>query len=172
MKRVISLSMYYGIAQYLPKSTSFGGVLSMKFRYLLARNTFKKCGKNVNLENKAYFGSGSNLEIGDNSGIGTRCELYGKVIIGKDVMMAPEVIILTRNHKFSRTDVPMRLQGMNKEKKVIIGDDVWIGTRVIIMPGVRIGKGSIIAAGSIVTKNVLPYSIVGGVPAKLIKSRK
>jgi maltose O-acetyltransferase len=148
------------------------GKQSKYIREFLAKKIFLKCGHDINLENKAYFGTGKNISIGNYSGIGTKCELYGKITIGNDVMMAPEVIILTRNHKFNRTDIPMRIQGMDTEKPVIIEDDVWIGTRTIIMPGVKIGRGSIIAAGSIVTKNISSYSIVGGIPAKLIKKRK
>jgi maltose O-acetyltransferase len=172
MNRKISLVIYYLFTQYLPKSVLSPGGLSKKIRGYLAKGIFKKCGKNVNLENRAYFGTGENTEIGDNSSIGTSCQLYGPVLIGKDVMMSPEVIILTRNHKHNRLDIPIRLQGMEEEKKVIIEDDVWIGTRVIILPGVRIGKGSIVAAGSVVTKDIPKYSIVGGVPAKTIKTRK
>jgi maltose O-acetyltransferase len=172
MIKYIYLASYYGFAQYLPHSLLPFGKISQKIRRILAKSIFKKCGKNVNLENKAFFGKGDLIEIGDNSGIGTRCELYGKIKIGKDVMIASEVIILTRNHKFHRTDIPMILQGMDEEQPVIIEDDVWIGIRAIIMPGVKIGKGSIIAAGSVVTKNIGEYSIVGGVPAKLIRKRK
>lgn len=172
MMRRLCLAMYYGFAQYLPKSTSLFGGAFKSIRRMLAKGIFLRCGRNVNLENKAYFGTGKNISIGDNSGISTRCELYGTITIGKDVMMAPEVIIFTWNHKFDRTDIPMRLQGLGKVEPVVIEDDVWIGQRVIIMPGVTVGKGSIIAAGSVVTKSVDRYSIVGGVPAKLIKKRK
>jgi len=175
MKRIyrrLCLIVYYGLAQYLPKSTFTLGNISKKIRGKLARHIFKSTGKNITLEDGAYFGKGDRITIGDNSGIGTKCQLYGKITIGKDVLMAPEVIILTRNHKHNKTDVPMRIQGFEDEKEVIIEDDVWIGTRAIIMPGVRIGKGSIVGAGSVVTKNVEPYSIVGGVPAKELKKRK
>lgn len=66
----------------------------------------------------------------------------------------------------------MNLQGMSKEHPVLIEDDVWIGANVIILPGVKISKGSIIGAGSVVTKNVPEYAIVGGNPARVIKYRK
>ena len=86
--------------------------------------------------------------------------------------MGPECIIYTRNHAFSRTDIPMREQGFSEEKPVYIGDDVWIGGRVTILPGVHIGKGAIVGAGAVVTKDVPEYSIVGGNPAKIIRFRK
>lgn len=85
-------------------------------------------------------------------------------------MMGTDVTVITRNHRFDRTDVPMMKQGFEDEKPVYIGDDVWIGDRVIILPGVHIGNRCIIAAGSVVTKDVAPYTVVGGVPAHFIKS--
>ena len=85
--------------------------------------------------------------------------------------MGPEVLIMTSSHKFDRIDIPMCEQGDMSPKKVVIGSDVWIGARVIILPGVQIGSGSIIGAGAVVTKDIPPFSVVGGVPAKVIKSR-
>ena len=86
-------------------------------------------------------------------------------------MMGTDVTVITRNHKHERTDIPMRLQGFEEEKPVYIGNDVWLGDRVTLMPGVHIGNGCIVAAGSVVTKDVPDYSIVGGVPARVIRSR-
>ena len=93
-------------------------------------------------------------------------------IIDKYVMMAPEVYIIDNNHITKDTNKPMCFQGKTENKATQIGDDCWIGARVMIMPGRTIGDGTIVAAGSIVTKDVQPYSIVGGNPAKLIKKRK
>ncbi len=87
-------------------------------------------------------------------------------------MMGPDVVIFTMNHRADRTDIHMGAQGMTEKRKVIIGNDVWIGQRVMIMPGVTIGDGCIIAAGAVVTKDIPPYSIAGGVPARVLKSRK
>ena len=86
-------------------------------------------------------------------------------------MMGPEVIIYTSGHKFDRTDIPMIDQGFTETEPVVIGNDVWIGRRVIIMLGVNIGDGCILGAGAVVTKDVPAYSVVGGVPARIIKSR-
>lgn len=86
-------------------------------------------------------------------------------------MMGTDVTVITRNHRFDRTDVPMMKQGFEDEKPVYIGDDVWIGDRVIILPGVHVGNGCVIAAGSVVTKDVPRYTVVGGVPAKVIRER-
>ena len=130
-----------------------------------------KCkSKNINIQCNCYFDN--NVQIGNNSGIGKNCTVYGPCIIGNNVMMGPNCDIITRNHNFSSIDIPMIEQGFSETKKVIIGDDVWIGCRTIILPGVCIGKGSIIGAGSVVTKDVEPYSVVAGCPAKIIKKRK
>lgn len=94
----------------------------------------------------------------------------GCIKIGNDVFIAPNVVIRASNHSFQRTDLPMRLQG-HTAGVIVIEDDVWIAANSVIVPNVRIGKGSIIAAGSVVTQDIPPYSIVGGVPAKIIRSR-
>ena len=86
--------------------------------------------------------------------------------------MGPEVIIYTQNHSYSKKSVLIRNQGYDDYKKVVIEDDVWIGRRAMIMPGSHIGKGAVIAAGSVVSGNVPEYAVVGGVPAKVIKYRK
>lgn len=86
-------------------------------------------------------------------------------------MMGPDVTILTHTHNIERTDIPMGQQGM-RVAEVVIGNDVWIGMRVVIMPGVKIGNGAVIGSCAVVTKDVSAFAIVGGVPAKIIKYRK
>ncbi len=86
-------------------------------------------------------------------------------------MMGPEVMIFTSNHRFDRIDIPMICQEREEPKKVVIGDDVWIGARVIILSGVRVGNGVVIGAGSVVTHDVPDYAVVCGVPAKVIRYR-
>lgn len=86
--------------------------------------------------------------------------------------MGPDVVILPSLHRSESVTQPMRTQGVIHFPPFHIDDDVWIGTRAIIMPGVTIGKGAIIGAGAVVTKDVPPYAIVVGAPAKIIKYRK
>ena len=116
---------------------------------------------------------GVGLEIGNNVGIAQNCfiQVRGKVVIGSNIMFAPNVSIFSENHNFSSVEVPIIEQGTSR-LGVVIEDDVWLGTRSVILDGVRIGRGSIVAAGSIVNKDVPPYSIVAGIPAKVIKKRK
>ncbi len=116
---------------------------------------------------------GEGLTIGNNVGIAQNCfiQVRGEVIIEDNVIFGPNVSIFSENHNFDDPDLPVNVQGENR-KGVKIESGVWIGTRSIILDGVTVGKNSIVAAGSVVNKDVLPYSIVGGVPAKLIKMRK
>lgn len=92
------------------------------------------------------------------------------ITIGSDVMIAQTATIRDTDHAFQRTNRPMLEQGI-VTSPVVIEDDVWIGHGATILKGVRIGRGSIVAAGAVVTKDVPPFSIVGGIPAKIIKSR-
>ena len=169
--RIVCLIIYYGLVRHLPASTNRYTRWARVLRRFFCRPLFKSAGRNINIEKGASFGNGSKIELGDNSGIGINCMIIGPVMIGKDVMMASEVIILTANHTFDRLDIPMRLQGARDVKPVRIGDDVWIGMRSIILPGVQIGRGAVIGAGAVVTKDVPEYAVVGGNPAKVIKFR-
>lgn len=170
-KKILCLFLYYGIAQYLPKSNTLfnmGGVI----RYRLCKHIFKKCGRNVNIERKAFFASGLDIEIGDYSGIGINAHIPNGTIIGNYVMMGPNCFILDVNHCTEDTKKPMCMQGMTDKKITRIGNDVWIGRDVRMTSGRTISDGSIIAMGSVLTKDFPPYSVVGGNPAKLIKTRK
>jgi maltose O-acetyltransferase len=170
--KAIALAAYYLLARYLPVSTHKFGRWAQLVRRFICRRIFKYAGKKINIEKGAYFGDGSEIEIGDYSAIGVNCQTCGPIKIGNDVMMGPDVIILTQHHKFDRLDIPMWQQSHYPSEPVVIGDDVWIGTSVIFLPGVKIGKGAIIGAGAVVTKDVPEYAIVGGNPAKVIKFRK
>ncbi|MCF2659702.1 CatB-related O-acetyltransferase [Parabacteroides distasonis] len=170
-QKLICLAAYYGFARYLPASTSPITHWARMIRRAVCRHLFDYCGDKVNVEKGAYFATGGGVSIGFGSGLGVNCLVHGPLIIGEKVMMGPDVVILTHTHNIDRTDIPMGDQG-SRVAKVIIGNDVWIGMRSIIMPGVRIGNGAVIGAGAVVTKDVPDYAIVGGVPARVIKYRK
>ncbi|MCH7397728.1 acyltransferase [Belliella sp. DSM 107340] len=116
--------------------------------------------------------AGIGLKVGNNSSIGPYSYIgcSGYIEIGDNVMMSPRVSIYSENHNFSDVDLPMIDQGVTRSF-VKIENDCWIAANSIILAGVTVGKGSIVAAGSVVTKDVPPFSIVGGNPAKIIKSR-
>ena len=115
---------------------------------------------------------GEGLKMGDHSNIGAYSYIgcSGFIEIGNRVMMGPRVNLLAENHNFERTDIPIKAQGVRRSF-IAIGDDCWLGANCTILAGVTIGQGSIVAAGAVVTSDVPPFSIVGGVPARLIKSR-
>lgn len=169
VKLLIGRILYLG-ASRLPESFSWINIGQKQIRAFCGKLILAKCGKKVNIEKGASFPS--SVELGDYSGIGVRAQINGKVIIGKNVMMGPDVCIYVINHAFDRTDIPMNMQGFAPEKPVIIEDDVWIGARVIILPGVHIGIGAVIGAGAVVTKDVPDYAVVGGNPARILKMRQ
>ena len=106
--------------------------------------------------------------IGDHTRVGLHNTVIGPVTIGSHVNLAQGITITALNHNFSETGRRIDEQGIST-KHVIIEDDVWIGANAVILPGVRIGTHSVVAAGAIVTKDVPSHSLVAGVPAKVIK---
>lgn len=127
-------------------------------------------GKNVNIANGVLFGRGSKVTIGDNSGIGesSRLVCMAEIIIGRDVMIAPEVMILTGGHRYDIPGLLLREQAI-LVAPVTIGNDCWIGARAILLPGISICDRVIIAAGSVVTKSVTESGVYGGNPARKIR---
>jgi len=115
---------------------------------------------------------GQGLRIGNNVGISENCHIQvrGNVVIGDNVIFGPNVSIFSENHIFKNPDLPINIQGESRIG-VNIGNGVWIGSGSKILDGVTVGENTIIAAGSVVVKDVPPFSIVGGIPAKVLKSR-
>jgi len=112
------------------------------------------------------------IEIGGNCSINPFTIIYGHggTKIGNNVLIAAHTVIIPSNHNFDSLENPIYLQG-NTSLGITIEDDVWIGAGCKILDGVTIGQGAVVAAGAVVNRNVEPYSVVGGVPAKLIKKR-
>ena len=159
--------LYYSFARFLPKSTApVVGKLSLRIRRGICKRLFKKdathqC-EDLNVEQGAYFGSGKNFK-----------SLNRVVTIDDYLMMGEDVLFLGGGHSFERTDVPIGYGGNISSTPLHIAGDVWIGARAIVLPGCkRIGHGSIIGAGAVVTKDVPDLAVVGGNPAKVMKYRK
>lgn len=116
---------------------------------------------------------GEGLVVGDYVGVSEACfiQVRGTVRIGSHVMMGPGVRIFSENHTVGVTD-KLLIEQPTIRKGVCIEDDIWIGSGATILDGVTVGRGSVIGAGSIVTRDIPPYSVVAGVPAKIIKKRK
>ena len=170
VQQKICQGLYILIGRHLPKTKNGEDGVFERIRASLVKGYIDSCGKRVNIQPKATIAK--RISLGDYSGIGYKCVVQGNVSIGTHVMMGPEVYIYTQNHSFDRIDIAMDQQGFAEEKPVVIGDDVWIGSRVTILPGVTIGNGSVIGAAAVVTKDVPAYSVVAGNPARVIRSRK
>lgn len=115
---------------------------------------------------------GGSIKIGERCSINPFCVIYGHggVVIGNDVLIAAHTVIIPSNHNFDDTSRTIMSQG-NTSKGIIIEDDVWIGSGCKILDGVTIGKGSVIGAGSVVTRSIEPFSIAVGVPARIVRKR-
>jgi maltose O-acetyltransferase len=172
LTKILALFAYKIFLVWLPASTTpIIGKTIRSLRYLCCKHIFLYCGKNVNIERRANFGTGFRLKIGNNSGLGINCRVPGNIEIGENVMMGPECYILSNNHAFARVDIPMIEQNHTKEKKTVIEDDVWIGRQVIFTAGRTVRKGSIIGAGCVLCKDFPEYSVIGGNPSQLIRKR-
>ena len=159
-------------------------------RYVVFKSQFASCGKSVNIQSGVTIWDLNNISLGDSVNIMANSYIYandngklkigsnfsanngvyigaafGETVIGDNVCVGPYT-----DHAHFSVDIPMREQG-HIGGKIIIEDDVWIGANCTVLKNVRIGKGSIVAAGCVVTKDVEPYTIVGGVPNKFIKKR-
>nr|WP_070328418.1 acyltransferase [Exiguobacterium aurantiacum] len=169
LKMKVNYLLYHYFAKKLPPSNIQPNIGQKKIRYFFAKSLISHMGKNVNIEQGSVFTR--DLIIGDNSGLGINSKVTRGVEIGDNVLMGPNCFLCTESHEFERTDIPIIQQGFKDVKSIKIKNDVWIGQNVIILPGVTIEKGCIIGAGSVVTKNIPEFSIVGGNPAKIIKKR-
>ena len=169
VKRKIGSLLYALIGKHMPPSWGGLRIGQKAFRRFCGKLMLAECGRDVNIECGAMISP--KVTLGDRSGIGVNAKLYGEVHIGNCVMMGSDVTMITRNHRFDRTDIPMMDQGFQEEKPIYIDDDVWIGDRVVILAGVHVGRGCIIGAGSVVTGDIPPCSIAVGVPARVIRKR-
>jgi acetyltransferase-like isoleucine patch superfamily enzyme len=117
---------------------------------------------------------GSPVVIGENTQVNPFTVMYNRtgIYIGKDVMIAPHCMIASGNHNFKQLGKPMISAGGYSRGPIVIEDDVWIGANSTITDGVRIGQGAVVGANCVVTRDVKPYDIVVGVPARVIGSRK
>ena len=181
---------------YISITSSIPTEIGIRLRAVAYRPLFKKCGRNLRVDSGVtilgfenislgdnisimknsyiYAHDGGELTIGDNFTLNSNSQLgasFGKIIIGSDCAIAPNCILRASNHRFDNPDIPFRKQG-HTYGEIILEDDIWIASNCVITPDTVIGKSSIIGAGSVVTKDIEPYSIVGGVPAKLIRKRK
>jgi maltose O-acetyltransferase len=146
--------------------------LTSELRAIYWRTQFKYLGENSRISHKVKVQNAENITLGRDTHITNNVILngIGGIEIGNDVLVGYETIIMTSGRKFSSLDIPIRKQG-SELKKVVIGNDVWLGTRVIVLPGVTVGDGAVIGSGAVITKDIPPYSVAVGVPARVVRKR-
>jgi maltose O-acetyltransferase len=172
MKKLIRYILYFlyiAIFRHTPEDYRPYALFFPWIRNVLAKGFLERAGDNIRIKSGGDFPPF--IKIGNNSELGTRCVIQSGAEIGNDVIMGPDVKIYTKNHNFGSLEHPIRTQGESNIQPVIIGNDVWIGANVIILPGRKIGNHTILAAGAVITKDVPDHAIVGGNPAKVIKMR-
>ena len=145
----------------------------------IKKSSFESCGKNVSVGRNTLFSGAENISVGNSVSIGSNAVFLttrAKIKIGDQVMMGPGVTLVTGDHRIDIVGKYMD-EVTDAEKRpeddmdiVMLGDN-WIGANAVVLKGVTLGKGSVVSAGAVVTKDVPSYAIVGGVPAKIIKMR-
>lgn len=168
----IACVLYVIIAKRLP---SVGCRISKLFSglrvWLLKTWIFEKTGIGISVGDGVFFSGNKSIRCNDHVCFGEGCRIYagGGITIGSHVMISPYVTMITANHRYTTQFSPE--SHSDEFKPIWIKDDVWIGERALILPGVTIGRGSIVGAGAVVTKDVPDHAVVGGNPAKVLKLR-
>lgn len=162
-----ALALQRQAAKALCQQLNQQGPLPFKAHQGVARQLFGKLGS-CYIEPNFYCDYGYNIELGRNFYANHNCIILdaGKVSMGDDVLLGPAVQIYTVTHPLN---AKQRKTGLEQAKAIVIGNSVWIGGGAIILPGLRIGEGAVIAAGAVVTKDVPAYTLVAGTPATVIK---
>lgn len=169
--RALALVLYYVLASRLPASEFPLGAVWQRARAACCRRFLAGAGEDINVEPKVYLASGRHVTLGSGSGFGRGSRIYGAEV-GRDVMVAPEVVMLARNHAWDDLGRPISEQGEGPLAVPVIEDGAWIGERAMILPGRRIGRGAIVGAGAVVSRDVEPFAIVAGNPARPVGHRR
>ena len=171
MFRKISYALYYSFFFHLPHSRYVGLMNRWRVWYVSKVLKLMPYDKRSVIEPNVYLSDGKETKIGRNCRINENVFIQ-QATIGNNVLIAPNCAILSVSHNHENMAIPIVDQGDTQPKPPIIGNNVWLGRNVVVMPGIKIGEGAIVGAGAVVTKDVEPFVVVGGVPARFIKSRK
>lgn len=161
---------WHKMQEALSRRSSVG--IGSYMRNLFLSETLPNCGRNLFVHPLVYFYYPKNIQLGENVFINRGALFMApvKIIIGNNVLIGPYSLFNSGSHLYASRNTLIDNQG-HKYGEIIIEDDVWIGGHASILPGVKISKGSVIAAGAVVNKSVPPYTVVGGIPARKIGER-
>lgn len=162
--------------KFLGTTLLFMGKIFRRLKMYLYRPMFEKYGSNFHFDPNGLY-SFSNITVGNDVSLGYKPILMAgksKIVIGNKIMFGPEVVLIGGGHNTSvigKSMYDVHEKRPQDDLGVILEDDIWIGARATILRGVVVGRGTIVAAGAVVTKSTPPYSVVGGIPARVIKFR-
>lgn len=149
-------------------------ILTQTVEHTIPRRSLGHVGPRVYIPPDVSFRFPKNIELAPDVVLGPGDRIWAsesaRIVIRAHAMFGPNVIVITANHTFDSRNTFVGAQPQ-REQDVCIGEDVWIGANAVILPGVTIGNGAVVAAGAVVNMDVEPFSVVGGVPARVIGTR-
>lgn len=167
IKSIIGRMIYrtFGQAKHV-----WGGAQNcFRIRRLCGKLMFEECGESLQLYKGGSFSE--HIFVGNRAHLGENMVVLGTLHLGDDVVIARDVKFYSFNHCTARIDIPINQQGDTKDRPIYIGDDVWIGANVVVLPGVHVGKGAILGAGCVVREDVPEYAVMIGNPAQVLRFR-
>ena len=170
MLHKLKLVFYYAVIQHLPHSRLIGLCNKIRVAYVSKVLKVMPYDGRTKLEPNVYLSNAIGTTIGLNCRINENVFIQ-QATIEDEVLIAPNVAILSISHNHEKLEKSIVNQGDSKPNAPIIKKGAWLGRNIIVMPGITVGEGAIVGAGAVVTKNIEPFTIVGGVPAKFIKKR-
>jgi maltose O-acetyltransferase len=170
VQRRLALFFYYAFAQHLPDLGFPGGLLSTRLRAALCKQFAASAGESIHIRPGVYLADGRHLHMADRVGIGPGCRIYG-ARLGYGVVVGPNSVFFKENRGADDLTKPVGFHTTTPINLPVVEDHAWVGERVLVLQGRRIGRGAIVGAGAVVTRDVPPYAIVGGNPARIIGRR-
>jgi maltose O-acetyltransferase len=170
MKRTLCLFAYYGFAKHLPDSSFPGGELFTRLRAFLCSQFIASAGKDIHVRSGAFLADGRHLYMADRSSIGPGCRIYG-ARLGYGVVIGPHCVFFKENRGADDLSKPVGAHETTPINLPVVEDWAWVGERALVLQGRTIGRGAIVGAGAVVTRDVAPFTIVGGNPARVIGHR-
>lgn len=169
--RLCCLALYYGVARHLPEHSDPRGKLWKWLRAATVRPLLRHAGKGIVINAGAHFGNGSVLSMGDYSSLGINARIIGDVTLGNYVGSAQGIFLCAYNREYRDLNTPIMFQGKKPDRPIVIEDDVLLLANCMVLAGVRVHTGAVIGAGAVVTRDVPPFAVVVGNPARVVKFR-